>query len=88
MINEPEQKAYADIVHQYLKPKGFLVLGTFSKNGPKKCSNLPVRQYSLKSLSMFFGNYFRNVGSLVKEHIAPFNTAQEFLYLTFQKIEY
>lgn len=85
LTNESEQNTYANIVHRYFQPNSFLVLVTFSKNGPQKCSSLPVQQYSLNSLSVLFGNYFRKVGSLVKEHITPFNTYQEFIYVTFQK---
>ncbi len=31
--------------------KGFLTIGTFSINGPEKCSGLLIKQYSEKTLS-------------------------------------
>lgn len=79
-----EQELYLDRVHKYLKPNGYLVLGTFSTEGPETCSGLPVRQYSENSLSKLFNKYFDKIRCFTKMHITPFHTVQSFIFCSFQ----
>jgi len=80
-----EQERYLDSVHQYLKPNGYLVLSTFSTEGPETCSGLPVQQYSENSLSKLFNKYFEKIRCFTKMHITPFHTVQSFVFCSFQK---
>jgi len=79
-----EQERYLDNVHQYLKPKGYLVLSTFSTEGPETCSGLPVQQYSENSLSKLFNRYFEKIRCFTKMHITPSHTVQSFVFCSFQ----
>ncbi|HZX58904.1 MAG TPA: class I SAM-dependent methyltransferase, partial [Mucilaginibacter sp.] len=79
-----EQERYLDSVHQYLKPNGYLVLSTFSTEGPETCSGLPVQQYSENSLSKLFNRYFEKIRCFTKMHITPFHTVQSFVFCSFQ----
>jgi hypothetical protein len=33
---------------------GYLIIGTFSENGPLKCSGLEIRKYSVENLKELF----------------------------------
>ena len=45
LVNKKDQDKYLETVHQYLTSDGYMVLSTFSEEGPEKCSGLPVRRY-------------------------------------------
>lgn len=76
---------YVEIANKGIAQDGFLVLGTFSVNGPKKCSGLEIKQYSEESMSYKFEKYFKRVKCVTEDHQTPFNTTQNFLFCSFQK---
>lgn len=62
-----------------------LILGTFSENGPLKCSGLPITQYSEKSMVATFKDDFNLSHCTTENHTTPFNTTQHFLFCSFKK---
>jgi len=64
---------------------GFLTIGTFSDNGPEKCSGLPVKQYNEEQLTAALKNGFDKIRCITEDHITPFDTAQNFLFCSFKK---
>ncbi|MDA9069964.1 class I SAM-dependent methyltransferase [Algibacter sp.] len=75
-------------IKKYLKTarksvNGFLTIGTFSKNGPKKCSGLEIKQYNENELTLEFKNGFDKINCVTEDHITPFNTTQNFLFCSF-----
>ncbi len=67
------------------KVNGFLSIGTFSENGPEKCSGLPVRQYTEASLAASLEQYFEKLECTREDHLTPFGTKQNFLFCSFRK---
>ncbi len=63
----------------------FMMIGTFSESGPAKCSGLPVKQYSEKSLAEELKKDFCKIRCITEDHITPFNTRQNFLFCSFKK---
>ena len=84
LINQDEQDKYLDMVHKYLTTDGYMVLSTFSEDGPDKCSGLPVQQYTEKSLPQLFAKYFEKIRCFTKMHITPFHTIQSFVFCSFR----
>ena len=76
---------YVSIAEDAIKKDGYLVLGTFSKNGPSKCSGLEIRQYSEASMSARFEIAFDRIKCVQEDHTTPFNTVQNFLFCSFIK---
>jgi len=76
---------YTKIAGRFIKPNGYLIISTFSLNGPKKCSGLDVTQYSEDSIKQVFEKDFIHVKSFKKEHITPFKTNQSFLFTIFRR---
>jgi SAM-dependent methyltransferase len=64
---------------------GYLIMGTFSENGPKKCSGLDIKQYSENTLTAEFKNGFEKFHCVMEDHITPFDTTQNFLFCSFKK---
>ena len=76
---------YSDIVIHSLNNKGYLFLGTFSENGPLKCSGLEVSQYSEAKFEKLFANDFDLQQSFNQDHETPFNTVQNFIFCHYIK---
>ncbi|PWN63326.1 class I SAM-dependent methyltransferase [Chryseobacterium oncorhynchi] len=64
---------------------GFMILGTFSKKGPTKCSGLDIQQYDEISLSEKFETGFEKINCITEDHITPFGTTQNFVFCSFKK---
>jgi SAM-dependent methyltransferase len=69
-----------------LNDRGVLVIGTFSENGPKKCSGIDIKQYSAEGLSKAFEDSFKKLKCVNVDHPTPFNTTQNFTFCSFQKL--
>lgn len=76
---------YVSIAQNSIKKNGYLILGTFSENGPTKCSGLEIKQYSEGSMSARFELAFDRIKCRTEIHITPFNTVQNFLFCSFMK---
>ena len=64
---------------------GYLTIGTFSNNGPEKCSGLPIKQYNEENLSAELKKGFDKIRCITEDHITPFDTKQNFLFCSFKK---
>ena len=64
---------------------GFMSIGTFSENGPNKCSGLEIKQYSENDLENQLIKGFSKIKCVTENHITPFNTVQNFLFCSFKK---
>ena len=62
-----------------------VVLGTFSKKGPLKCSGLPITQYSIEAINTTFSPQFQIIEAFNQDHITPFDTAQSFTFARMTK---
>jgi 2-polyprenyl-3-methyl-5-hydroxy-6-metoxy-1,4-benzoquinol methylase len=80
-----EVEKYLSIAQQHISSNGKMVIGTFSTNGPEKCSGLPVKQYDENALSVVLQKWFTKIKCISTDHITPFKTIQHFLFCSFQK---
>lgn len=81
---EEDVNKYVEVIRRFLKPNGYLILSTFSENGPKRCSGLDIKQYSEDSVKELFSN-FEHVKSFEEEHLTPLGASQIFIYSIFRK---
>ena len=63
----------------------YMVIGTFSDNGPEKCSGLPIKQYDERALSELFFPAFEKLHCKRETHLTPTHASQEFLFCSFRK---
>ena len=73
-------------MRKFLNPNGYLIVSTFSENGPKRCSGLDTNQYSEESMKRLFSN-LDHIKSFEEEHITPWGAKQMFIYSIFRKRE-
>ena len=78
-------KAYLEIANRAIADDGYLIVSTFSKTGPEKCSGLPITQYSDADLKLLFETYFSNIKCFEDTHQTPWGTGQNFVYCGFKK---
>ncbi len=54
LTTEKEIESYENLVSNAISENGFMFLGTFSENGPLKCSGLEITQYSEEKFECIF----------------------------------
>lgn len=85
LTTEEQVEKYVEITGKWVT--GFLIIGTFSEIGPKKCSGLDIKQYSESELEKQFSNRFKKLKCITEDHITPFETKQNFTFCVFEKIK-
>lgn len=85
LTREDEIESYIQTVQKSLKPSGILVIGTFSEQGPKKCSGIEIKQYSEASMTDRLKDSFEKIECITVEHKTPFETIQQFVFCSFRK---
>ena len=88
LTTQNEVDKYLEIAQGHITASGKMVIGTFSTEGPKKCSGLPVKQYDEKMLAGSLQKWFKKIRCINTNHITPFKTIQNFLFCSFQKQQY
>jgi|TARA_B110000263_G_scaffold23272_1_gene18054 2-polyprenyl-3-methyl-5-hydroxy-6-metoxy-1,4-benzoquinol methylase len=76
---------YVELANLSLNSKGKIILGTFSSNGPLKCSGLEISRYNSSSINEIFKKHFILLNHRISIHPTPFDTFQEFLFTVFEK---
>lgn len=84
LTSTEEQARYVMMVNEAVSD--FLVIGTFSEDGPLKCSGLEVQQYSESSMINQFKG-FEKLQCEFENHQTPFDTIQNFIFCSFKKVE-
>lgn len=85
LTSKDQIEKYIELAAQSVNPNGFMAIGTFSENGPTKCSGLDIKQYSESELERTLTYYFRKIRCITEDHITPFHTIQNFLFCSFKK---
>ena len=86
-ISEKEGvEKYISLCNEYIGEGGKLIIGTFSEDGPLKCSGLEIKRYSIESLKQLFKENFEFVEGFKKLHTTPFDTQQSFTFCVFRKV--
>jgi 2-polyprenyl-3-methyl-5-hydroxy-6-metoxy-1,4-benzoquinol methylase len=76
---------YVQTIKEAVNPNGYLLIGTFAKDGATKCSGLTITQYSEEELVGKFDSDFDKITCLPTEHATPFETIQRFVFCMFRK---
>jgi 2-polyprenyl-3-methyl-5-hydroxy-6-metoxy-1,4-benzoquinol methylase len=83
-LTTPEQtRQYLATAEQAVN--GFMAIGTFSNNGPTKCSGLQIKQYTEEELQAQLSSGFQKIHCITEDHVTPFNTTQNFLFCSFKR---
>jgi len=85
LITEEQITQYVCIAGKAVKKAGYLLLGTFSENGPTKCSGLEIKQYSEPAMTARFAADFEKLKCLYENHVTPANKVQHFIFCGFRR---
>ncbi|WP_348797307.1 class I SAM-dependent methyltransferase [Flavobacterium adhaerens] len=85
LTDEISSSKYVALVESTIALNGNFLLGTFSENGPLKCSGLEIKQYSEISMKNTFKENFEVIKCFTENHITPFDTIQNFQFCGFKK---
>lgn len=77
--NQEDIALYQALTNQFVSK--YLVLATFSEQGPTRCSALDITQYSEEKIHSLFGEQFKILEAFQENHTTPFNTSQNFLFV-------
>lgn len=82
LTNMDQVNQYIDIASNAVNK--YMTIGTFSDNGPTKCSGLEVQQYNENTLASAMSQRFEKIRCIEDVHFTPFNTTQNFLFCSFK----
>lgn len=83
LTSSEQIKSYRKTIEKWVT--GFLIIGTFSEEGPKKCSGLKIKQYSETAIENQFSEGFNKIKCIIEDHNTPFETIQNFTFCIFSK---
>ncbi|MBN9313624.1 MAG: SAM-dependent methyltransferase [Chryseobacterium sp. 39-10] len=85
LTDEKEIGNYIKTTTKVISENGIMVIGTFSEQGPKKCSGIDIRQYSESTMTELFQTNFEKIECITVDHKTPFDTIQNFVFCSFRK---
>jgi purine-nucleoside phosphorylase len=83
LTSKQQIKSYMETARKAVKQ--YLTIGTFSINGPEKCSGLDTKHYSEETLTAELQNGFDKIRCITEDHVTPFDTTQNFLFCSFKR---
>ena len=86
LTSENEIQSYIKAVKHALPAGGYLIVGTFSEEGPGKCSGIEISRYSQAQLSHRFGKDFETQYCQRTDHQTPSGKLQNFSFCSFQRL--
>jgi ubiquinone/menaquinone biosynthesis C-methylase UbiE len=86
LTNKKEISNYLNTAYQNINKNGILIIGTFSENGPNKCSGIEIKQYSEQTMTELLKDFFIKIKCFTTDHKTPFNTIQNFVFCSFKKL--
>ena len=81
-----DRKRYVDLAGRTLRKGGRLVIGTFAKDGPARCSGLDVCRYDRATLAAEFMPFFCAAEETSHLHHTPSGKPQQFIFFTLERL--
>ncbi len=85
LTEKADIEKYIKNVSTSLKKGAYLIISTFSDNGPDACSGLNVKQYSTTQLCHLFSPNFEKVECFNENHTTPSGGIQNFSFCVFKR---
>ncbi len=87
LTEEQEISNYLKTAEQSIHPTGVLVIGTFSEQGPNKCSGIDIKQYSETTMTDRLKKFFEKIKCITVDHKTPLDSIQNFVFCSFRKLQ-
>jgi SAM-dependent methyltransferase len=79
-IHPRDRDRYVEALRRSLRPGGYVIIATFSPDGPDKCSGLPTLRYSPEEIATALGSEFELIDGAHEVHTTPRGGSQAFSY--------
>ncbi|WP_312090409.1 class I SAM-dependent methyltransferase [Chryseobacterium sp.] len=87
LTDKRDVENYTATTIKAISQNGIMVIGTFSEQGPKKCSGIEIKQYTESTMTDLFKNDFEKIKCFTVDHKTPLNTIQNFVFCSFRKMQ-
>ncbi len=84
LTNRADRRIYVDKMKRSLKPGGYIIIASFSLEGPSRCSGLDIVRYNPDTLHKEISDDVELIESLTEDHQTPFDTQQKFIFCLFK----
>lgn len=85
LTDPADRQRYVSRALRSVKPGGYLSIATFAKDGPERCSGLPVSRYDAVTLSACFAKGATLRRTDLEQHRTPAGNTQSFVYCLMQR---
>ncbi len=85
LTQKQERQKYVHALNEGLAPGGHLIVASFAKGGPERCSGLPIVQYDAARLLGELGPGFSLISERTEHHTTPGGGDQKFAWFHVQK---
>jgi rhodanese-related sulfurtransferase len=85
IVEADERRRYLETLDRALAPDGAVVIATFARDAPDRCSGLPVVRYDTRGLAAWLGRGFELVAERREEHRTPSGALQPFAWAAFRR---
>jgi len=86
LTDKNDIEKYINLVQNNLIENSVFAIGTFSEQGPDKCSGLPISKYSEITMTNLFSKGFQKIKCFEENHLTPSKVVQSFLFCTFKRM--
>lgn len=85
LVDAGDRDRYVEALQRTLAPGGYVVLATFGPEGPRQCSGLDVRRYSVEMMAELLGPGFELEEEKLELHETPSGGSQQFLFTRWRR---
>jgi ubiquinone/menaquinone biosynthesis C-methylase UbiE len=85
LTSSEDRKAYFNALRVGTSDASKVIVATFSKNGPTKCSGTVIQQHDDVSLKEVFAADWTPIRTFSVNHVTPSSGVQEFVFAVFQR---
>lgn len=84
LTTKSEIQYYVELLKNKVNIDGYVFIGTFSEQGPTKCSGIEIKQYNENDLASLILDKYSKIKCVYTDHLTPFNTIQSFIFCSFK----
>jgi SAM-dependent methyltransferase len=85
--DQDDQDAYFQLLHDLVKPGGFVIIAAFNLSGASTCSGLPVQRYSQEMIQDKLDFDFSLLEAFDFTYIQPSGNERAYIYTLFQRLK-
>ena len=86
LTTDEQMQHYAKVARKGIRTGGTLIIGTFAKDGPERCSGLNIRQHDVDSLDAVFDTGFERLHTQTHTHSTPSGGDQAFIFAVYRRV--